>query len=244
MVIFDGPFTLKAGEKQTHTYRMPEYIGEVRTMVVAATNGQYGSTATSSTVNNPLMLSVALPRLFTPGDQIDIPVTVFAMKENIKDVTVKMTTDSKLTLLDGDTQHVHFDSKGEKVIYFKARINGETGVSTLRTEARSGEEKALVTEDVTIRIPNPRITHVEEKEVKAGEKASFSAALSGAEPESVLEVSSIPPLNLEQRINELLQYPHGCAEQITSQAFPQLALNDLLTLTPKQNSKRKPISRK
>ena len=36
VVIFDGPFTLKAGEKQTHTYRMPEYIGEVRTMVVAA----------------------------------------------------------------------------------------------------------------------------------------------------------------------------------------------------------------
>lgn len=234
VVIFDGPFTLKAGEKQSHTYRMPEYIGEVRTMVIAATNGQYGSTATNSTVNNPLMLSVALPRLFTPGDQIDIPVTVFAMKENIKEVSVKMTTDDKLTLLDGDTQKVHFDSKGEKVIYFKARINDKTGVSTLRTEAQSGEEKALVTEDVTIRIPNPRITHVEEKEVKAGEKASFNATLTGAEPESVLEVSSIPPLNLEQRINELLQYPHGCAEQITSQAFPQLALNDLLTLTPEQ----------
>lgn len=234
VVIFDGPFTLKAGEKQTHTYRMPEYIGEVRTMVVAATNGQYGSTSTSSTVNNPLMLSVALPRLFTPGDRIDIPVTVFAMKENIKDVTVKMTTDDKLTLLDGGTQKVHFDSKGEKVIYFKARINEETGVSTLRTEAQSGEEKALVTEDVTIRIPNPRITHIEEKEVKAGEKVSFNASLSGAEPESVLEVSSIPPLNLEQRINDLLQYPHGCAEQITSQAFPQLALNDLLSLTQEQ----------
>lgn len=236
VVIFDGPFTLKSGEKQTHTYHMPEYIGEVRTMVVAATNGQYGSAATNSTVNNPLMLSVALPRLFTPGDQIDIPVTVFAMKENIKDVTVKMTTDNKLTLLEGDTQKVHFDSKGEKVIYFKARINDKTGVSTLRTQAQSGEEKALVTEDITIRIPNPRITHVEEKEMKEGEKISFNTSLTGAEPESVLEVSSIPPLNLEQRLNELLQYPHGCAEQITSQAFPQLALNDLLTLTPEQKS--------
>lgn len=231
VVIFDGPFTLKAGEKQSHTFRMPEYIGEVRTMVIAATNGQYGSTGVNSTVNNPLMLSVAMPRLFTPGDIIDIPVTVFAMKDNIKDVVVKMSTDDKITLLDANSQNVHFDKTGEQVIYFKARINSQTGVSTLRTTAASGEEKANVTEDVTIRVPNPRITHVEEKELKAGESISFASTLTGAEPLSVLEISSIPPLNLEQRLGELIQYPHGCAEQITSQAFPQLALNSLLDLT-------------
>lgn len=234
VVIFDGPFTLEAGKTGKHTFRMPEYIGEVRTMVVAANNGQYGSAAENSTVNKPLMLSVALPRLFTPGDIIDIPVTVFAMKDNIRDVKIKMTTDSKITLLNGDTQNIHFDKKGEQVIYFSARINTQTGVSTLRTEASSGSETAVVTEDITVRIPNPRITKVEEKEAKAGETVSFDTPITGDEPTSVLEISSIPPLNLEQRLTYLLDYPHGCAEQIISQAFPQLSLPVLLSLTSEQ----------
>lgn len=234
VVIFDGPFTLEAGKTRKHTFKMPEYIGEVRTTIVAADNGRYGSASVNSTVSKPLMLSVALPRLFTPGDVIDIPVTVFAMKNNIHDVKVKMTTDNKISLLNENTQNIHFNQKGEQVIYFKARINAETGVSTLRTEATSGNETAIVTEDISVRIPNPRITTVEEKEVKAGETISFSSTITGDKPVSVLEISSIPPLNLEQRLNYLLDYPHGCAEQITSQAFPQLSLPVLLSLTPEQ----------
>lgn len=234
VVIFGGPFTLKAGATDKHTFRMPEYIGEVRTMVVAATNGQYGSASVNSTVNKPLMISVALPRLFTPGDIIDIPVTVFAMKDNIRDVTVSMSTDDKITLLNGAQQQLHFNSKGEKVVYFKARINNQLGVSTLRTEASSGSETTQVTEDVTIRIPNPRLTKITEKEVKGGESISLNTSIQGAEPMSVLEISSIPPLNLEQRISDLIAYPHGCAEQITSQAFPQLSLSSLVTLSAQQ----------
>ena len=32
----------------------------------------------------------------------------------------------------------------------------------------------------------------------------------------------------------MITYPHGCAEQIVSTAFPQISLNTLLDLTPKQ----------
>lgn len=236
VVLFAGPYTLKAGEKQNHTFRMPEYVGEVRTMVISATNGQYGSSEASSTVSNPLMLSVALPRLFTPGDLTDIPVTVFAMKDNIREVTVKMQTDSKITLVGNTSQQLHFDKPGEQVIYFKARINQQTGISTLRTEASSGAEIAKVTEDITIRVPNPRLTNIEEQEAKPGETVSFATALTGDHPVSVLEISSIPPLNLEQRLSYLLDYPHGCSEQITSKAFPQLSLPSLMTLSAAQQA--------
>lgn len=234
VVIFGGPFSLGAGKTGKHTFKMPEYIGEVRTMIIAATNGQYGSATTNSTVNKPLMVSVALPRLFTPGDIIDIPVTVFAMKDNIREVSIQMTTDDKITLIEGNKKEIHFKKEGEQVVFFKARINKTTGISTLQTEATSGQENATVTEDVTIRIPNPRITWIEEKEVKNNESVSFNTPISGNKPLSVLEISSIPPLNLEQRLTYLLEYPHGCAEQITSQAFPQLSLPVLLKLTPEQ----------
>lgn len=88
------------------------------------------------------------------------------------------------------------------------------------------------------------MTEIEEKEAKAGETVSFDTRITGAEPVSVLEVSSIPPLNLEQRLSYLLDYPHGCAEQITSQAFPQLALSWLLALSPEQQITAKITSEK
>jgi uncharacterized protein YfaS (alpha-2-macroglobulin family) len=45
---------------------------------------------------------------------------------------------------------------------------------------------------------------------------------------AILEVSSLPSVNLEKRLDYLINYPHGCSEQITSAAFPQLWLKDLM----------------
>ena len=237
VVLFDGPFTLEAGKIAKHTFKMPEYIGEVRTTIVAATNGCYGSTAVNTTVNRPLMLSVALPRLLTPGDMISIPVTVFAMKDHIREVKVKITTDDKITLLDGDTQTIQFDKKGEKLVWFQVKINQQIGVSSLVVEATSGNEHAKVSEDIQVRVPNPRLTKIEAKEVQAEGTVQFNTEITGSDPQSILEISSIPSLNLEQRLSYLLEYPHGCVEQITSKAFPQLSLPVLLSLTAEERLK-------
>src|SRR5690606_3978003 len=45
-----------------------------------------------------------------------------------------------------------------------------------------------------------------------------------------LEVSALPPLNLERRLDFLITYPYGCLEQTTSAAFPQLLLPALVKL--------------
>jgi len=46
----------------------------------------------------------------------------------------------------------------------------------------------------------------------------------------VLEASSLPPLNLEKRLDFLIQYPYGCLEQTLSAALPQLYLKSLVKL--------------
>lgn len=234
VVLFQGPFTLKKGEKKSHTLRMPEYIGEVRTMVIAEHKGQYGSASKNTSVNQPLMLNVTMPRIFTPGDVIEIPVTLFAMKDRIKEVNVSIRTDDKIENLASAQQKVHFDKTGEQIIFFKVKIKETTGKSTLSFSAQSGQEKAYFSCDIDIRIPNPRITRVDAKELKAGETLTFDNPIEGINPTSMLEITSIPPLNLEKRLNDLIQYPHGCGEQITSAVFPQLMLHTLMDLTEAQ----------
>lgn len=233
VVIFKGPFTIKKGEKKTHTFNMPEYIGEVRTMVVAEDNGRYGSASNKTKVNKPLMLNVTMPRLFTPGDIIEIPVTVFAMKDNIKDVNVSLKADDKIEIITSN-QEIKFSGTGEQIVFLKAKIKEIIGKSTLTFTAQSGSEKAVFSCDVDIRVPNPRVTRVDAREVASGESITLDNTMEGLEPTSFLEITSIPALNLEQRVQYLIRYPHGCGEQITSAVFPQLMLDRLMDLSEAQ----------
>jgi uncharacterized protein YfaS (alpha-2-macroglobulin family) len=53
---------------------------------------------------------------------------------------------------------------------------------------------------------------------------------------AVLELSRMPPLGLEKRLQYLIRYPHGCVEQTTSAVFPQLYLDKALPLRPDELS--------
>ncbi|MCP5048832.1 MAG: hypothetical protein GY940_16795, partial [bacterium] len=80
VVRYLGPFDLKAGKKANHTITMPNYIGSVRTMVIAGdtdTNA-YGKSEETTPVRKPLMVLASLPRKLSPGETVTLPVTVFA----------------------------------------------------------------------------------------------------------------------------------------------------------------------
>jgi uncharacterized protein YfaS (alpha-2-macroglobulin family) len=47
---------------------------------------------------------------------------------------------------------------------------------------------------------------------------------------ATVEISSVPSMNLQKRLDYLIEYPHGCIEQTTSAVFPQLVLNQLTDL--------------
>lgn len=238
VVLFKGPLHLKKGEKQKLTFHMPEYIGEVRAMLVAASNqGEYGSASASALVKKPLMLSAALPRTLTPGDTLEIPLTVFAMDNSIRQVEVELMTNDKIKVLGENRKQTTFQEKGENLLWFHLCVKETSGAASLQFSAQSEKEKSTLKEQCEIRIPNPPITEITSHLLKAGESFNFKATVSGANPKATLEVTTIPPLNLAERLDELITYPHGCAEQITSAAFPQLTLDQLVSLTPKQKAK-------
>src|SRR5204862_32756 len=73
---------------------------------------------------------------------------------------------------------------------------------------------------------------VSETTLQPNQTWSNTVAMIGDDNSSkaVLEVSSIPAINLEKRLSYLITYPHGCIEQTTSSVFPQLVLNQLMDL--------------
>ena len=238
IVKFLGPFELEGGQTNTHMIQMPNYIGSVRTMVVAGSNGAYGSVQKSTPVKKPLMVLGTLPRVLAPNETVTLPVTVFALEDNIKQVSVQVSTNDLLALEGTKEQTINFQTIGEEVVNFKLKVKDKLGVGRVTIEAKSGAAKAVYTIDLNIRTSNPPLTQVESAVLQPNERwtNNYNAfGITGTNKGSV-EISTLPALKLEQRLDYLIAYPHGCIEQTVSAVFPQLFLSNLLDLPADQRA--------
>ncbi|MRR34340.1 hypothetical protein EG829_06490 [bacterium] len=230
VVRFIGPFTLAPGKTGSHKIRLPQYTGSVRVMVTAAGKGNtFGSAEKSVTVSDPLMILATAPRVLSPGDKVALPVTVFAQEKGISDVSVSATANEMIsfTQASGD---VRFSEPGDKDLELMFNTALQPGTASINVTAEGSGEKAAYSLTVPVRSPNPPERRAETKTVTAGQKyeKSFTPfGLTGTSAVSV-EIFSLPSVNLGRRLKYLTSFPHGCTEQITSAAFPQVYLADLL----------------
>ncbi len=238
VVLFQGPFELKKGETKTYSFTMPNYVGSVRVMVVAGQNGAYGNAEKTIPVRQSLMVLPTIPRMISPTETMTIPVTVFAMDKNIKDVKVDLKIGNIFEALDGTQRTVKFDKPGDKMVEFKVRVKDKIGEGKIVINATAGANKALAETDLKVRVPGSPVTSIVSAMIKPGE--TWNHALEGSgiigTNRAVLELSRMYPINLEKRIQFLIRYPHGCIEQVTSAAFPQLFLNSVMDLDDKQKA--------
>lgn len=234
VVIYMGPFKLEKGQIKIHQVKLPKYIGSVKTMIVAgdATTSAYGSVEKATPVRSPLMVLASLPRKISPSEKVTIPVTVFAMEKNIKNVTVQIKTNNGLKVIGSATQKLSFTLPDEKMAYFNLAVGSITGIGKVQIVATSGAAKSVYDVEIDMTNPNP-VTNtftdviLEPNSSKTISWKTFGVAGSN---KAKLEVSSMPTINLNGRLQYLIQYPHGCVEQTTSSVFPQLYLNEIADL--------------
>ncbi|KIC04050.1 membrane protein [Flavobacterium sp. JRM] len=231
VVIYLGPFKLKKGETKTHQVKLPKYIGSVRTMVVAgdANTSAYGSVEKATPVRSPLMVLASLPRKISPSEKVTLPVTIFAMEKHIKNVTVQIKTSNGLKVVGSPAQRLTFAQPDEKMAYFNLEVGGATGIAKVQVIATSGTEKSVYDVEIDMTNPNPVTNTFTDVILEPNSSKTIvwkTFGVSGSN-KAKLEVSSMPTINLNGRLQFLIQYPHGCVEQTTSSVFPQLFLNDV-----------------
>lgn len=232
VVKFFGPFTLDGGSA-THTFTMPQYIGSVKTMVVAGDAGAYGNAEKVTPVRKPLMVLATLPRVLGPDEKVKLPVTLFTQEKSLRNVKVDVKVSGPLSVAGSTSQDVSIPASGDLTIDFDLAVKGEIGIGKVTVTASSGSYKAQDEIEIQVRNPNDPVTRVNETLLDAGktfngEVAPFGIAGTNS---AVLEVSNMPPVNLGSRLRYLIQYPHGCIEQTTSSVFPQLYLSQVKVLT-------------
>lgn len=231
VVKFMGPFTLKGGTNE-HTFVMPNYIGSVRTMVVAGYEGSYGKAEKTTPVRKPLMVLATLPRVLGPEEKLKLPVTLFRMEPGIKNVKVEVSVVGALSIEGQASQNVVMDND-DLTTEFDLMVKSQTGSGKVTVKASSGNATATDVVNIEIRNPNPPLTKVTDAIVQPNQSWSGSVTSVGlpGSNTAVLELSTLPPINLGQRMKYLIQYPYGCVEQTTSSVLPQLFLAQVKALS-------------
>lgn len=236
IVKFLGPFSSNGGSK-THQFVLPNYMGSVRAMVIATSNGAYGVAEKAVPVKKPLMLLATMPRVLGPAEEIKIPITVFATENTIKNVSLSVQANNMLEIV-SNNNNLSFSNTGEQMAYVTAKVKNTIGIGKLKVIAKSGRYTSYQEIEIEVRNPNQTITQTQEFTLPAGQSVNTNINMLGDANSSnaVVEVSSIPSINLQKRLQYLIEYPHGCVEQTTSAIFPQLTLNSILELSEKQKA--------
>lgn len=243
VVEFLGPFTIGKGDSKKHDIKLPSYIGSVRVMVVAGSEeGAYGNAEKTVPVKNPLMVLSTLPRVAGPEEDIVLPVNVFATDKKVKNVTVTVqSANGLLNLTEGASKSVTFTEIGDKTLYFKLKAARKTGGEKITIKATGGGEVSTETIEIEVRNPNPPIILTSQGLVSSGETKELNLFMDAPQAGDwvKLEVSRMPSVDLSKNLAYLLDYPHGCTEQVTSRAFPALYVGVFTKFSDAQNEKMK-----
>lgn len=243
VVKFIGPFYLDKGKQKTHTLKLPMYVGSIRTMVVAGQDGAYGKVEKTSFVRTPLMLLSTLPRVLSTQEEITVPVNVFAMEKEVKNVMVSIqATGGGVQVVSNKQQSITFAQPGDQLTFFKIKTGSQTGKAIIHLTATGDGKQTKETIEIEIRNPNPAVTLRTSKWVEGGESVTIPYSLNNASPASsrlLLEVSRIPSVDISRRFDFLYNYQHHCTEQLTSKVLPLLFVNQFKAIDSEEAEKIK-----
>lgn len=235
MVYFGGPFLVEKGGSNTHKISIPNYTGRVRVMVVATNGAAYGSAEKSTFVRKPLMVIGTMPRQIGVNDEMTVAATVFATDNSVKSATTTLSCSGNLAIVGTNKKTIEFTEPCDKTILFRVKAGNKGGTGRISIESASSHDKSSYVTDIEIRTVSQHVSKTETVPLEAGKTFDQTINAMGSEQQKIyMEISSIKPLNMTGRVSELIQYPHGCAEQISSQGLAQLYMDDFAQLSAKQ----------
>ncbi len=212
---------------------VPAFSGELRLMAVAYKGQNFGGNATTMTVADPVVISTALPRFLSPGDTVNIPVTLSNTTAKAASLTANVKTEGPVALLGTSSVPVTVNANGEARVVFNLVASNTLGVGKIHVEVNGLGEKFEDVTEISVRPPSTLQKVTGSGSVNGGGSTKVSIGGNDFLPGSLdyqLIVGRSPMAELGEQLRYLIQYPYGCTEQTISAAFPQLYYGDLADL--------------
>lgn len=214
-------------------FDVPQFSGELRLMAVSYKGQNFGAADNTMTVADPIVISTALPRFLSPGDTVNVPVTLTNTTDKSTSVSATINVAGPMKVVGGNTQTVTLAGKTEGRANFKVVADPTINVGKITVTVSGMGEKFTDATDIAVRPPSTLQKVTGTGSITGGNTQKINIGLSDFMPGSVnysLVVSRSPALGLGEQLKWLVQYPYGCTEQTVSAAFPQIYYSDLVDL--------------
>jgi uncharacterized protein YfaS (alpha-2-macroglobulin family) len=234
--LFSGVQEVKAGKSQKIKFQMPQYVGSVKAQLIGVSQNAFSKDEANIAVKKPLMILPTVPRAAKPGDKFKIPVSVFAMDDDVKNASVHLQVSPELKIVGKNNFNLSFEKPGELDGSFEIETLPVLGSAKIIVKAESGKHKTADTIDLPIMSSSAIYTEVLQKEILKGETLQAKIKAFGIEGthKATLVLSAMPNLGADERLDYLINYPYGCLEQTVSGMFPQLYIDKLRDLDSKK----------
>ena len=236
---WSGPLTADGDGKVRYKFYLPQFSGAVRVMAVAYKDDAFGSAEKTMKVADPVVISTSLPRFLSPGDTIDVPVTLTNTTNKAAPGTATVAVSGPLRLVGVASQSISLPANAERRVMFKVLAPAGMGESRLTTTVAALGEKFTEVIDLPVRPATPL-----EKRTGSGVAAGGTTLPLNLKTDflpsslrSRLVISRSPLTEFSKDLRYLLQYPYGCLEQTVSAAFPQLYYGDLAATLQQQSGR-------
>jgi uncharacterized protein YfaS (alpha-2-macroglobulin family) len=205
---------------------IPQFSGDLRIMALAYKGNAFASIDNHMKITDPLIISSGVPRFLSPNDKVTIPVTISNTTNQSANTIINITTNSLLEVVGGNQQQINIPANSEARVIFHVASKTGIGSGQIKVTAKGLNETFEEAIDISIR-PSASLQKItgfgvisEQQPLNlnwASNNQFIPSTFSGK-----LTISKSPILQLGKNLDYLIQYPHGCVEQITSAAFPQI----------------------
>ena len=215
--------------KATVEFKIPQFVGNLKVMVVAAGGKDFGNGDGNIKVIEPLMIKPTIPRFLSVEDVFIVPVSLLNTTGKDGRAKVSIEASQGFKISGKESFDVRLNDNEEKIVNFKLIAPLEPGKGDIVLTASMDEYSTSRRIELPVRPPAPRTTISGSGKIKApGDKnINIPGGWLKGTGKSSLSILPLPGLQFAGGLKFLAQYPYGCIEQTTSCVFPLLYLKDV-----------------
>jgi hypothetical protein len=222
-----------ANGEATLAFDLADSITTWRLTASAVTaDGQLGATQSGIKVFQPFFVDLNLPVSLTRGDEVAVPVVVYNYLDKPQTVELKLEGAGWFERLGGLNQRLDLGANEVRPTSYRIRVT-RAGVHTLRVTAQGDGVSDAIQRSIEVVPDGRRIEQVVTDRLGAEASHSFTIPADSVPDSAKILVKIYPGVHSQviEGVEGMLQMPHGCFEQTSSSAYPNLLVVDYLKRT-------------
>jgi uncharacterized protein YfaS (alpha-2-macroglobulin family) len=225
---FQPSLVTDASGKAHVRFKLPDNLTTYRLMaVVAAEDDRFGFGEAQIVASRQLMARPNLPRFMRAGDTMEAGIVLSS--KGAPAMNVEVSIDAKGANVSGDVKRVVALPANGSVEVRWALATPVAGEAKLAFHARGGgfSDDVVVTRAVEVPLSPEAVALYGETTQAIAEKVGDLSAMRSDVGGLDLRLSSTALVGLDDGVEQLIEYPYGCTEQLTSRLVPLLPLRSL-----------------